>query len=137
MKHYHAAIWIDHEQARVYSLNWAESEEWTIHPHDRHLHLHHKAGKGDAGRTPSDQHYFQSVAEAVRDAGEILITGPGSAKLELLRHLQKHAPDVEKKVVSVETLDHPSDGQLVAFARKFLLAADRIGIPATAHRAAG
>lgn len=126
MKHYHAAIWIDHAEAQIFSLNWDESEEWTIRPHDRHVHLHHKANSIGAGKAPEDQHYFHSVVEAVKDAGEILVTGPGTAKLELLRHLHKHDPEVEKKVVGVESLDHPTDGQIVKFARQFFKSSDRM-----------
>ena len=126
MKQYHAAIWIDHEQARVYTLSRESESEWTIRPHDRHAHLHHKSGKGDAGRPSPDQHFFQDVAEAVRDADAILITGPGTARHELHNHFRDHAPGVAKKVVGVAALDHPSDGELVNFARKFFKTADRM-----------
>jgi stalled ribosome rescue protein Dom34 len=126
MTHYHAAIWIDHAQAKVYSLNRDTANEWRLRPHDQHVHLHHKAGLGDSGRAPQDQHYFHHVADAVKDAGEILITGPGTARTELMHHLQKHDPAVAKKVVGVEALDHPSDGQLLAFARKFFKASDQM-----------
>ena len=126
MTHYHAAVWIDHAEARVFSLTRDAAKEWTIHPHDRHVHLHHKAGKGDSGRAPTDKHYFQGVAEAIRDAAEILIVGPGSARHELATYLREHAPDTAKKIVGVEPLDHPTDGELVKFARKFFKAVDRM-----------
>ena len=127
MQHYHAAVWIDHAQAKVYAFSRDAADEWKVRPHDRHVHLHHKAGLGDSGRAPQDRHYFHSVAEAVKDAGEILIVGPGTAKAELMNHLKSHDPQVAKKVVGVEALDHPSDGELLAFARKFFFrAADRM-----------
>jgi hypothetical protein len=66
------------------------------------------------------------VAEALRGAKEILVCGPGQAKLELIRHVHKHDHDVEASIVGVETVDHPSDGQLVAYARKYFKAADRM-----------
>ena len=124
MKHYHVAIWIDHAEARVFGLSWDKAEEWTVRPHDRHVHLHHKAGSIRSGKATGDKHYFESVAEAVKDAGEILIAGPSTAKLELLRYLHTHAPEIEKKVVGIESLDHPTDGELINFARKFFHAAD-------------
>ena len=58
--------------------------------------------------------------------GEVLIAGPGSAKTELVKHIEQHDPTLKKKVVGVETIDHPSDGQLVAHARKYFSAADRM-----------
>lgn len=126
MPHYRAAVWIDHEQAKVYSLNRDAANEWKVRPADRHLHVHTKAGKGDAGKAAPDQHYFHSVGEAVKDAGEILIAGPGIAKTELMHHLQKHDPQIAKKVVGVEAMDHPSDGEFLKLARKFFTGVDNL-----------
>jgi stalled ribosome rescue protein Dom34 len=123
------AVWIDHEQAKIYVIARLSATEWKLHPHDRHVHLHTKAGKGDSGRAPEDEHYFHSVAEALKDADEILIAGPGTAKSELMHHLQHHDPLVAKKVVAVEALDHPSDGELLNFARKFFRGAERMHAP--------
>jgi hypothetical protein len=126
MAHYHAAVWIDHTEARVFSLNRDSANEWWVKPHDSHVHVHHKAGKGDSGHAKPDQTYLHSVGEAIKDAGEILITGPGTARIELMHHLEKHDPQIAKKVVGVEPLDHPSDGELLAFARKFFKSADNL-----------
>jgi stalled ribosome rescue protein Dom34 len=122
----HVAIWIDHSEARIYALGREGSNEWTLRPHDVPAHLHHKAGLGDSGKAPPDKHYFHSVAEAVKDAAEILIVGPGSARTELLHHLKTHDPEIARKVVGTEPLDHPSDGQIVAYARRYFRAADQL-----------
>jgi len=66
------------------------------------------------------------VVELLQGAHEILVVGPGSAKLELIRHIHKHDHVMEPKVMGVETVDHPSDGQLVAYARKYFKARDRM-----------
>jgi stalled ribosome rescue protein Dom34 len=73
-----------------------------------------------------DEGYFHSVADAVKDAGEILIAGPGTAKTELMHHLQRHDPQVAKKVVGVETMDHPTDGEFLRLARKAFLRVDNL-----------
>ena len=62
----------------------------------------------------------------MKGATEILIVGPGHAKLELIKHIHSHDQGVSDKVIGVETVDHPSDAQLVAFARKYFVAKDRI-----------
>ncbi len=54
------------------------------------------------------------------------MVGPAKAKLELIRYLHKHAHALGTKVVGVETVDHPTDGQLVAYARTYFVAADRM-----------
>lgn len=123
----HVAVWIDHDGAKIYAIaREGTAAEWHVRPHDKPQHLHHKAGLGDSGKAKPDQHYFHAVADAVKDAGEILIVGPGTAKTELMSHLERHDPLVAKKVVGVEPMDHPTDGQLVAMARKIFTAADRI-----------
>jgi hypothetical protein len=58
------------------------------------------------------------VIKAVSGAGEILIVGPGAAKLELIKHAHSYDTKVSAKIVSVETVDHPTDGQVLANARK-------------------
>jgi stalled ribosome rescue protein Dom34 len=126
MAHYHAAIWIDHTQAKVYSLNREAADEWRIQPHDKHVHVHHKAGKGDAGHATTDEHFLHSIADAVKDAGEILIAGPGTAKTEFKHHLDRHDPQVAKKVVGVEAMDHPTDGEFLKLARKFFAHSDML-----------
>ena len=40
-------------------------------------------------------------------------------KLAMMKHLMKHQHLVADKVVSVETVDHPDDAQLLAYARKY------------------
>jgi len=122
----HAAVWIDHEQAKVFVFTRAPGDkEWTVRPHEHHAHVHTRAGKGDSGHTV-DESYFHSVADAVKDAAEILIVGPGTAKSELKHHLDHHDPQIARKVTAVEPLDHPSDAQLLAFARKYFKGADQL-----------
>ena len=44
----------------------------------------------------------------------------------MIKHIHSHDHEVSNKVVGVETVDHPSDAQLVAFARKYFVAKDRM-----------
>ena len=126
MSHYHAVVWLDHSEARILSFNEDAADKLHIPSHLPNHHVHHKAGSIGAGKQPEDSAFFQGIAHALQDAVEVLIVGPGKAKLELVRHLHRHAAGIEKKVVAVETIDHPSDGQLLAYARKYFHAADRM-----------
>jgi len=69
---------------------------------------------------------LHEVIHAVAEANEILIVGPGSAKLELLKHANAHDATVAEKIIGVETVDHPSDGQLLAYAKKYFIKADNL-----------
>ena len=56
----------------------------------------------------------------------VLITGHSNAWTELMKHIEKHEPKLMKTILGVETVDHPSDAQLVALARKYFKTADRM-----------
>ena len=52
--------------------------------------------------------------------------GPGNAKTAFHKHATQHQPALAKRIVAVESADHPSDGELVAHARKHFKAIDRM-----------
>ncbi len=131
MSHYHAVVWIDHAEAHVMHISPDDVESSVLRPANPHHKLHHKRGtdKGGAvgsGRSPEDQHFYHDVVEALKGAQEILVVGPANAKLNLVKHIHTHDPQMSDKVIGVESIDHPSDGQLVAYARKYFTAADRM-----------
>jgi hypothetical protein len=101
-------------------------EKSLIQPNEQHHKLHSRVGTLGSGRAPEDQDYYHRVAQALAGATEILIVGPAQAKLQLIKHIHLHDPALVSKVVGVETVDHPSDGQLVAYARKYFRAKDQM-----------
>lgn len=125
-EHYHALVWIDHHEAKIFQFNAAEVDRSRVRSHHPHQHIHHKANAGDSGHAPVDEEFLERVAQAIMHAGAILITGPANAKKELAAHIERVHPDLGKRVSGVETLDHPSDGELLALARKFFRADDRM-----------
>src|ERR1700682_882402 len=124
--HYHAVIWIDHREARVFHFNSTEAEKLILHPDNPTRHIHHKANPIGSGHASAEQDYLHAIAESVADAVAVLITGPANAKTELVEYIHLHDPRLTKVIAGVETVDHPSDAQLVAYARKYLMATDRM-----------
>jgi hypothetical protein len=119
-------IWIDHHEARIFNLHPRTADEITVVAERYHFHRHPK-GLGEPPEHPDDdRRFFENVAEALAAVDEILIVGPSSAKLEFFRHLQAHAPRLESKVVGIETVDHPTDGEIVARARISFKKADQL-----------
>ena len=113
------AVWIDHHEARVFHVEGTSIDESMIESPHHHLHRHPK-GPTPEHEHPDDQHrFFQEIAGALRDGDQILVMGPGVGKLQLLRYLQQHDPELEKKIVGIETVDHPTDRQLVAHVRQY------------------
>jgi stalled ribosome rescue protein Dom34 len=122
----HAVIWIDHKEAHVMFLSQDASEAEIIKTKSTHSHLHHKANEVGSGRVSLDVKYLHSVMQAVKESKEILILGPGSAKLELIKHAHQHDQQIAENIVGVETVDHPSDKEILAYARKFFYKADQM-----------
>ena len=124
--HYHAVIWVDHREARIFHLSPTDVDRSVLHPDHPTKHIHHKANSIGSGHAQDDQNYFQAIMEAVAGSGALLITGPANAKTELVKHIHQHDPQMMKTVVGIETVDHPSDAQLVAYARKYFEGSDRM-----------
>ena len=127
--HFHAVVWIDHREARVFHFNPTDAEKLVLHPEHPTKHIHHKANSIGSGHAAANNEFLHAVAQSVADAGAILITGPGNAKAELVTHIDAHDPKLMQLIAGVETVDHPSDGQLVAYARHYLTAEDRMTPP--------
>ena len=115
----HAIVWIDHSVAKVFFVAAAKVDQLTVQTHATGHHLEHRANITGSGHRGVDRDFFERVAEALAHAGLLLITGPAHAKLELKNYLAEHHPDLSRRVAAVETVDHPSDNQLVALARNF------------------
>ncbi len=132
MSHYHAVVWLDHREARVIHFNPDEIDEAIVKSEGRHkvvtskMHLHHRAGSMEGYRAPEDQEYYHAVVEALGEAREWLVVGPGQAKLAFVKHVHAHDHALVGRIVGVETVDHPTAGQLVARARAYFRAADRM-----------
>jgi stalled ribosome rescue protein Dom34 len=125
--HFHAVVWIDHSQARIFHIGLTSEDEVTLHPHLQTKHLHHKANSIGSGHASPDKEFLAQVTSALSDAGEVLIIGPAGAKTELAKYLREQHPAVDKRVVAVESADHPTDREIVAYAKHhFKMAPARI-----------
>ncbi len=124
--HFHAVVWIDHHEARVFHFSPTDVESLVLHPDHPTRHIHHKANSIGSGHAAEDKDFLHAVAQSVADAGEILVTGPANEKTELVKHIEQHDPQLKKKIIGVELVDHPSDAELVAHARKYFKLTDRM-----------
>ena len=127
MSHYHAVVWLDHAEAHVMHFSPEDVEKQIIRPADNHKNLHIKSGpRSGSGKTPEDQKYYHDIAHALEGASEVLVVGPANAKLQLIKHIHAHDHGLVDKIIGVETVDHPSDAQVVAYARKYFVAKDQM-----------
>ena len=123
--HFHAVVWIDHEEARIFEFGTSGVDKHRIRTEDRPGHIHHKAGTVGSGHAHEDTHYLAAVAAALKPTHEILIVGHGEAKTALAHYIRNHVPALAPKIMGVEAIGNVSEGEVVALARKFFAAKDR------------
>ena len=110
-------VWIDSNHAKFFELHPTGVEEKTM---KRHEIRHHTGVEKEQNNHKNAEKFFHEVVEKLSNAHEILIVGPGEAKVHFKAHLESHHHDqIAKKVVGLETVDHPTDGQIVALGKKF------------------
>jgi hypothetical protein len=122
--HYHAVVWIDHKQARVIHFNVEEADRTVIRDHIvREIHPREKR---TGRRIEENKTFFEDIAKAIADAGATLIVGPAQEKYMFAKFLAEKHPAIRTHVEGVEKVDHPTDRELLDFARRYVKAADRM-----------
>ena len=116
----YVAIWIDHKVARMFHIHSDTVNAEMIAAPSHNIHNKHPGGLRSIGAHPDDaMRFFHAVVAELAETEEILVVGPSTAKLDFIRYVHKHAHAVEARIVGVETVDHPTDGQLVAYAKNY------------------
>jgi hypothetical protein len=118
MKH-KVGIWVDHKKAVIVSASadgvTTKTLESDVEPHPRY------AGQQDGGgekkyeerHTQHLDRYYDEIVRQLTDADEVLIFGPGEAKLELKERLLRSKAHSER-TVDIDTTDKLTDPQIVA-----------------------
>lgn len=125
-------LWIDHRKAMIVVLSDQAEETKTILSD-----VDKQPGRSDglrsnvpyeAHKVPPDntrerkftgqlQTYYDEVISVIRDAESILILGPGEAKGEFKKRLEKEG--LAGRIAGVETADDMTDRQVAAKAREY------------------
>lgn len=110
-------VWMDSSFAKIFHLKGdVVSASKTM----RNDPDHHTANKNDSKHKDSAR-FFYSVAEHLRGFNDrVLLVGPGVAKSHFITFLETHHQrDLAQRIVGTETMDHPTDAEIVAYARKY------------------
>jgi stalled ribosome rescue protein Dom34 len=73
-----------------------------------------------------DHDFLDDVAAKLKTAKAILVCGPGKARHELAGYLNERYPAIARHIWGIEAMDHPTDNQIVAAARAFFKAGNRM-----------
>lgn len=119
MSLFHAVVWVDHQKAQVLQFDAEHVQAQKVKAHS-----HHTAQHGSEVRTSHE--FFGQVCDALEGIAEVLVTGPHTGLTDFRHYADKHRPQTAQRIVGYETVDHPSEAQLIAFARKYFLKFDRM-----------
>lgn len=103
------AVWIDHQEARIFNVDAQNFDEKTV----EHAHRH---SKGD-NHPDDDQRFFRDIAHQLAVAEQVLVLGPGVTKTQFFKYAQTNNQALASHIVAVEDADHPTDKQIVAHVR--------------------
>ena len=118
----YAVVWIDFREAKIFLVTADDVEHQRIKAHTPHRQVHHKANEVGSGHVRDDRKYFEAILAEIVDVDAWLLVGPSGTKHDLEKYLDQHAEELKSRLIGVEAMDHPTDGELVAHARKLLKA---------------
>ena len=117
MSLFHAVVWTDHQSAQVLQFDAEHVVAQKIR-----AHTHYTAQHGSTVR--SEHEFFGEVCDGLDGIAEVLVTGSHTALADFRHYVDKHRPQTAPRIVAYEVVDHPSENQLVALARKYFLKHD-------------
>jgi hypothetical protein len=117
-------LWIDHRKAVIVILKDEEEEIKKIKSNmEKHVRFTSEDGRGEDVRDRQfDNHldsYYDEVIAYIRDADSIQIFGPGEAKGELEKRIEREG--LKEHILAIETVDKMTDRQIAAKVREHFL----------------
>ena len=116
-------LWIDHRKAIIVTIS-EEGEETKEIKSDMEKHVRFSSGSSEDGSSEDvrdrnfDNHlnsYYDKVIACLREADSIQIFGPGEAKGELEKLLEKEG--LKGRIFEIEAMDKMTDRQIAAKVR--------------------
>ena len=127
-----AGVWIDHRQALIVKVSAAGEDSTrilsSVEKHGERGGDSPMKGHYEAHQVPADDsrqramtgelnHYYDRVIAALHDCDALLLIGPGEAKGELHKRLDKK--HLDSRVAAVEPADKLTDPQVVERVREY------------------
>jgi stalled ribosome rescue protein Dom34 len=117
-------LWIDHQKTIIVSVT-DNGEETSLIKSGMEKHVRYSgAAQEDSAEDQRDTRfaghlnkYYDHIVSLIRDAQSILIFGPGEAKAELEKRLERES--LSGRVVGVETVDKMTNRQIAAKVREY------------------
>lgn len=114
-------LWIDHRKAIIVTVKDEGEEIMKIASNmEKHVRFTSEDGRGEDVRDRQFENhlnsYYDEVIAVIRDADSIQIFGPGEAKGELEKQIEKAG--LKARISAIETTDKLTDHQIAAKVRE-------------------
>jgi hypothetical protein len=118
-------LWLDHRKAVIVIVT-QEGEETKIIESNMEKHVRFSSGSSEPGQGEDVRdrqfqnhlnRYYDEVIACIGEADSVQIFGPGEAKGELEKRLEK--AELKGSIVSIETVDKMTDRQISAKVRDY------------------
>lgn len=119
MSLFHAVVQINHQNAQILQFDAEHVQAQKVKAHS-----HHTAYHGSKVRT--EHEFFAEVCDGLAGIAEVLATGSKTSLADFRHYVEKHRPALAPHIVAYESVDQPTEKQLVAMARKYFLKYDRM-----------
>jgi hypothetical protein len=118
---FHAVVHLDHQHAQVLHFDAHQVHAAVIEPHHRRPH-----GSGEH----TEHALFEALCQALQDTREVLVTGSHPVIGQFRHYVEEHRPQLAARIADYRPAAPLSQGQMLALARQFFRAYDRMaGVP--------
>ena len=111
MSLFHAVAFVDHQSAEVLQFDSEHVLEHKVQQHLQFTNQHHSGVR-------TEHEFFGQVCDAFEGIAEVLVVGGHTGLAEFRHYVGKHRPLIAPHIVGYEVVDHPTENQLVALARR-------------------
>ena len=117
MTAYHAVMFIDHHKAKI--IPFGSEPARSLH---EHIHL----TRQHASSERSQHEFLSDVCLALKGQKELLVVGGHTGIADFRHYVEKHRPETATQIVDYEVVDHPTDKELIALARRRFTQVDQM-----------
>ena len=110
----HAAVWLEHHGAHLYQIDSDHVVESKVKEHVHYTRQHGSQVRGE-------HEFFGEVCEALRDIKSVLVLGQHVPQAAFRQYVSKHRPALALHIVGWETVDHPTEAEVIKLAREFFV----------------
>ncbi len=119
MSMFHAVAWIDHHSAQILQFDAEHVQAQKVKAHSHHTKQH-----GSKVRT--EHEFYAELCDALAGTSEVLVAGSKTGIADFKHYVEKHRAAIGQQIVGWETIERPTENQLVAMAREYFLKYDRV-----------